>query len=461
MKNLFLGLFFVSSFLCSCQHYADSSSGSSKVTVPMTKSIVKIDKSKIKHVLVIYLENHSFYNLFAQFPGADNEVPKDYQGQIDGQGKLYKFFPQVCARHATEGDPRFPKDLKNETFLIDQFVSPSNLVPDPTHEFFTHQVQLNNGLSNKFVAYSAVGALPMGYYDMKNSYLWKLAQEFVLADQFYQSAFGGSFLNHQWLIAAQTPFYPNAPSSHLTVLGADGLPTKPGSLTPDGYAVNSIQPNDFPFEPKEAEKQGRLPPLKYANIGDRLSEKNISWVWYAGGWNSILKGKNEGRFQHHHQPFLYFKKYGPGSKGRQLHLKDEEDLMASLKKGILPAVSFYKPVGVENAHPGYSDVTSADSKVRQVVETLQKSSLWENTLVVITFDEHGGFWDPKAPQKVDRWGLGSRIPAIFVAQNSPRHLVDHTHYETTSILAFIEKRFGIKSLTDRDRKANPFSGFIE
>ncbi len=413
---------------------------------------------QIDHVVIIYLENHSFYNLFADFPNADNEIPAEYRGQVDRHGKRYTHLPQVSERHAKVGDPRFPKDLANQPFLIDNYVKISDRVPDPTHEFYAHQVQINGGKNDKFVAYSAVGALALGYYDMKKTYLWKLAQAYTLADQFYQSAFGGSFINHQWLIAAQTPFYKNAPASIRTVLNEKGHAEKANILTADGYAVNSIQPLYAPFDPKTPEAEKRLPPLEYKNIGDLLSEKNISWTWYAGGWNDILNGKNDGEFQYHHQPFLYFKKYAPNTEERKRHLKDEADLFAAIRNETLPAVSFFKPVGNENAHPGYSDVSSGDEKVRKVVENLQKSSLWKNTLVIITFDEHGGFWDPKSPKKIDRWGLGTRIPAIFVSPYVKKSFVDHTPYETTSILSFLEKHYGLSPLAERDKNANPLSG---
>lgn len=441
MKKIFLAAILLMSI--SCQHSSISTSEK---------------KLQIDHVVVIYLENHSFHNLFAEFPGADNGFSLEEARQVSASGEVYKTLPQVSARHAKVGDPRFPKDLPNKPFLIDRYVKLSDLVPDPTHEFFAHQVQINKGLNNKFVAYSAVGALPMGYYDMKNTYLWKLAQEYTLADQFYQSAYGGSFLNHQWLIAAQTPLYKNAPANLRTELRPDGLPVKANLLTPDGYAVNSIQPRFAPYDPAAQDESLRLPPLEYANIGDRLSEKNISWAWYAGGWDSIQKGKDDGNFQYHHQPFLYFKKYGPDTQARAKHLKDEKDLLAAIQNETLPTVSFFKPVGNENAHPGYSDMSSGDTKVRQVVEGLQKTSLWKSTLVIITFDEHGGFWDPKAPKKIDRWGLGTRIPAIFVSPQVKKATIDHTPYETTSILAFLEKHFDLKPLTDRDKNANPLTG---
>ncbi|HEX7676439.1 MAG TPA: alkaline phosphatase family protein [Bdellovibrio sp.] len=426
--------------------------------VPSSGRHDKSAQPAIDHVVVIYLENHSFYNLFAQFPGADNTVQAGYQGQVDGDGKLYKTLPQVSERHSKVGDPRFPKNLKNETFLIDRYVKISDRVPDPNHEFFTHMVQMDGGKNDKFVAYSAVGALPVGYYDMTKTYLWKMAREYTLADNFFQSSIGGSFINHQWLIAARTPQYENAPEKIRTVLNAKGLPVKANILTPDGYAVNTIQPRLMPFDPAEKDDSRRLPVLEYDTIGDRLSSKNISWAWYAGGWNDILNGKNDGDFQFHHQPFLYFKKYGPNTEGRRDHLKDEADLLSSIDNGTLPSVAFFKPVGNENAHPGYSDVSSGDEKVRKVVEKLKASKYWQNTLVIVTFDEHGGFWDPKPAKQLDRWGLGTRIPAVFISPQVKHGFVDHNLYETTSILSYLEKRYDLAPLTERDKNASPLLG---
>ena len=180
-------------------------------------------------------------------------------------------------------DARFPKDLPNKPFLIDQYVKQHEFTPDPSHEFFTHQVQINNGLNDKFALYSGVGAFAMGFYDLKNTYIWSLAQDYVLADQFYQSAFGGSFLNHIWLIAAQTPLYANGPENLKVELDEQGAAKRSKPLTPDGYVVNLIQPQNPPFDKKEMDIKNRLPPLEFPTIGDRLSEKKISWAWYAGG----------------------------------------------------------------------------------------------------------------------------------------------------------------------------------
>ena len=416
---------------------------------------------KIDHIVVIYLENHSFYNLFAEFPDADNRLPDSYKGQVDKKGNVYKTLPQVENRDLKKKDGRFPTNLPNRPFPIDRYVKLSDKIPDPGHEFFTHIWQVDGGKMDRFVAGSGVGALALGYFDMKKSNLWKYASEYTLADHFFQSAWGGSFINHQYLIAAQTPLYAEAPKDMKTVLSKNGEVQKYGSLTPEGYAVNTIQPFAEPFDPKFKDAAHRLPALNYQNIGDLLTEGKISWGWYAGGWNKILQGQGVKDFQYHHQPFLYFSKYAPGTKERKEHLKDEEDLFKELEEKKFPQVVFFKPFADENAHPGYSDMSSGDMKVKQLVEALQASPYWKKTLIIVTFDEHGGFWDPTMPPKVDRWGPGSRIPAIFISPFVQKNHIDRTNYETTSILSFIEKRFSLPALNERDAKANPLTGIFE
>jgi len=114
----------------------------------------------------------------------DNGLPGGYKGQVDVDGNVFNFLPQAKDRHATKGDSRFPQKPENKPFVIDHYAKQNELVPDAIHEFYTHQVQINNGLNDKYVAHSGVGALAVGYYDMSQSYLWKLAHEYVLADNF-------------------------------------------------------------------------------------------------------------------------------------------------------------------------------------------------------------------------------------------------------------------------------------
>ena len=74
--------------------------------------------------------------------------------------------------------------------------------------------------------------------------------------------------------------------------------------------------------------------------------------------------------------------------------------------------------------------------------------------MIITYDENGGRYDHVAPPVGDRWGPGVRVPAIIVSPLARRHLVDHTRYETVSILRLIERRWGLEALGERDEKAN-------
>jgi phospholipase C len=82
---------------------------------------------------------------------------------------------------------------------------------------------------------------------------------------------------------------------------------------------------------------------------------------------------------------------------------------------------------------------------------------WSDAAIIVTYDENGGFWDHVAPPKIDRWGPGSRVPALIISPYAKRGFVDHTTYDTSSILALIEHRFGLKPLSARDAAANDLS----
>jgi acid phosphatase len=156
-------------------------------------------------------------------------------------------------------------------------------------------------------------------------------------------------------------------------------------------------------------------------------------------------------FQYHHQPFNYFAAWAPGTAARDEHLRDGgingDTFIRAIDAGALPSVAFYKPQGNLNEHPAYADVLLGDRHILDVVNHLEKSPQWDHMLVVITYDENGGFWDHVAPPKADRWGPGSRVPAIIVSPFAKRGYVDHTLYDTTSILRFITRRFGLPNLS--------------
>jgi phospholipase C len=441
------------------------------------------DLSKIKHIIVIYEENRSFDTLYGGFPGANglaNAGSAAMQVKVDGTP--FTNLPAVCwksdgsfpdtdattgAQKCSQPDPDFLplEPLANGPFDAEKAVPLDQMShEDLVHRFYQEQVQIDDGRMDKFAAVSDAGGLTMGHFDGSKLEMWKYAQDYVLADNFFHAAFGGSFLNHQWLACACTPVYPYARATLKAQFGTDGTLITDGIVTPDGFAVNTIYPASPPH-PEEDAKHPRLPLQDAPTIGDRMSDRRptpVSWAWYSGGFNDALAGKvTEHNFQYHHQPYVYFRRYAEGEPGR-LHLKDGADFEKAIADGKLPEVSFYKPVGDLNQHPSYATLLSGDQKTAELIRKIQSNKkLWSGSVIIVTYDENGGTWDHVAPPKIDNWGPGTRIPAIIISPFAKRHFVDHTQYDTTSILKFIEVRYGLAPLTSRDATANDLTNALQ
>ncbi|MDQ0468169.1 acid phosphatase [Labrys wisconsinensis] len=428
--------------------------------------------ARINHIVVIYTENRSFDNLFSEFPGADGLRPgMPVALQVDTDGSALRTLPPaLLAKGKVDG--RLPGELANAPFLMDDYLPQGEKTGDLVHKFYQEQEQIDGGKNDRFAAVSDAGGLTMGYYDGSDQKLWAMAKAYTLADHFHHAAFGGSFLNHFWLVCACTPVFPNAPASMVAAVdpatgwlarapdsprsAMDGPPkwVRDGAVSPDGYGINTLQPSSPPYS-AESKPEERLPLQTLPTIGDRLSEKGISWAWYSGGWADAVSGKIKvyaapEYFQSHHQPFNYFAAYAPGKPAREEHLKDLADFKAAISSGSLPAVSFYKPVGRDNLHPGYADLTTGEAHVAEIVAALEAGPNWKDTLLVITPDENGGTWDHVAPPKVDRWGPGTRVPTLILSPFARKGFVDHTVYDTTAILKTIEVRYGLAPLATRD-----------
>ena len=496
-----------------CQPFGERNSGPSA-----SEGAAALDaqlRQHVQHVVVLYAENRSFNNLFAGFPGLAQPLQAldspEYR-QRDRDGRLLDQLPPVwggMAPHAQTVNGRHYQieegaitGLPNRPFALhtpDGNALPHGVVTrDLVHRFYENQQQINGGKNDGFVAWGNTGAMPMGHYadSASNLRLWKLATQFTLCDNFFMGAFGGSFLNHQYLVAAQPPYFPHAdhhpaktqiaaiegddPTGIRLVMAEDspasamqGRPkfASRDALTPDFWAVNTMGPAYAPAfshdkqDPRFADQEDHstLVPQVHASIGDVLSEAGVEWAWYAGGWQLALDGQGDGdhkifpevpNFQPHHQPFNYFRSFAPGTSARAQHLRDagvggsadSNHFIAAIEAGTLPPVSFYKPQGDLNMHAGYSSVHAGDEHLMQVIEALQKSPQWPHMLVVITVDENGGWWDHVAPPKGDRWGPGTRVPAIIVSPHAKKGFVDHTMYDTGSILRFLTRRFGLRQL---------------
>jgi acid phosphatase len=493
-------------------------------------------RAEVKNIVVIYAENRAFDNLYGHFPGANGldavvdrhgNPTKAYHPQLDRDGSVLAALPQtwggVTAAGVTPAVTQAQSaGLPNAPFSIESAFTPLSGVTlstftvtrDLYHRFYENQMEIDGGKNDKFAAWADAGGLTMGHYDYSQSALYKLASQYTLADDFFAGVYGGSFLNHQYLICACAPVYPNAdapPSGahptiavldkdaqgnylpHLSTSAAspasaiDGPPSYvlSGNITPanyfgDGqfYAVNTMQAPYQPSGNQPVDAIGNdlryanpaanttLPPQTQTNIGDELTAAHVSWKWYAGSWNAAIadgtqapgaartviytpsSARGAPDYQAHHAPFNYYSEFDPVAHGadRAAHLQDYTDLVADAAAGKLPAVAFYKPQGNLNQHEGYANLDDGDTHIADLVAKLQASPQWQHMVIVITYDEFGGAWDHVAPPHGDLLGPGTRIPAIVISPFSRRHFVDHTQYDTASILRLITRRFDLPTL---------------
>ena len=149
---------------------------------------------RIEHIVIIYLENRSFDNLYGHFPGANGlQDASKTATQTDAQGQVYATFPPVMSDRAKppEPDKRFPANLPNAPFLIDRYVPiHEKHADDLVRSYYRQQQQIHGGKMDRFVAVSGSG-LTMGYHDSSQTALYRYAERYTLADNFFHAAFGG------------------------------------------------------------------------------------------------------------------------------------------------------------------------------------------------------------------------------------------------------------------------------
>lgn len=133
--------------------------------------------------------------------------------QVDKAGKALQTLPRPLATfgNATVPDLRFPADLPVKPYDLAHYVGPNEFTGNLVHRFYQNQYQINGGRNDRYVAWSDNGGLVMSYFDGTDLPVGRLARQYVMADNFFQAAFGGSFLNHFWLVCACTPVWPDAP----------------------------------------------------------------------------------------------------------------------------------------------------------------------------------------------------------------------------------------------------------
>jgi phospholipase C len=361
----------------------------------------------IEHVVFLMQENRSFDHYFGTLSGV--------RGFGDQKGR--KAFTQVDA----SGNRLTPFHLTKDC------------LPDLTHEWGPQHRAWNGGHMDGFVtAHEAVdpagvGPETMGYYKRSDLGLYyALADAFTICDRYHCSVIGPTDPNRLMSMSAS-----------LDPAGAHG-----GPLLETLLSTRSAMAGKF----------------TWTTMPERLSSHHVTWKQYTspsgGSFDSVLP---------------YFKAYSPGSKFAKLGVDPTYpgDFMADLKHNRLPQVSWLVTGVLESEHPGFSGAVSGELAARQILEALlAHPKIWAKTALFITWDENGGFFDHVAPPTPPAGtkgefvtasqlpavaegvrgpiGLGFRVPMLVVSPFSRGGLVCSDVFDHTSMLRFLETRFGVE-----------------
>jgi phospholipase C len=209
-----------------------------------------------------------------------------------------------------------------------------------------------------------------------------------------------------------------------------------------------------------------IPPSSTRSIGDEMIAKNISWKYYGDQWNNYVPdpyqlnygaiGKKTDEYCNICNPFQYDTSIMANPAVRSAHIQDTANLYADIKDGDLPAVSFVKPSGLVDGHPSSSKLDLFEGFVKKIVDAVKANpKLWDDTAIFITFDEGGGYYDSGYVQPVDYFGDGTRIPLIVVSKYSRGGHISHEYSDHVSLLKFIERNWGLDTVTRRSRDNFP------
>ncbi len=453
-------------------------------------------RAHIEHVIVLFQENRSFDHYFGTYrhpAGAAVTGLLDRDGRIDRRffglqknpaGIPYSYLPVPENIAGFDGVL-----LENMPFHLAPFIPPADNMPwDPEHHFFRMFAQVDNGAMDRFVALalkrhhapfrhagerdimlldeSRPSGPVLGFYTRQDiPHYHRLADEYVLFDHFFQAMSGGSTCNALYLVAAHSALWPQAPAQ---LRGSYDPPVFDLPYDPHGMLINDLPPLNGPTEADPGALAHSPPPedQTYPNIGERLNAAGVSWAWYNEGWNAVKPwamksafGRDSGSavvdtgrlYVPHHNPFQYYPSWFDNV--RAGHIRDSEDFLADARTGRLPSVSFVKATGAHDEHPADSAPRWGEEWVMSLLRAVGESPVWDKTAVIITYDEGGGFWDHVPPPRPDAYGCGTRIPALLISPWARRGYVDHRIADTTSVLAFIETRFGLRPLQKRDAHA--------
>ena len=354
---------------------------------------------KIQHVVFIVKENRTFDNYFGTFPGAD--------GATSGKISTGEVIPLRQAPDMT------PHDIDHS------YQAAVEAIDGGAMDRF--DLIRGGNVNGDFLAYSQYRES-----DIPNYFAY--ARNFVLADAFFSSLEGPSFPNHLYTVGAQSNRAINNPASETT----------PGRWGCDAAADSRVQTLEEPGEFSEV-----YPCFDFDTLADRLEEQGLSWKYYAPGvgqsgyiWSAL------DAIRHIRLTSLW-----------QRHVVATEQFVPDAASGNLPAVSWLVVGSGRSEHPPASVCLGENWTVEQL-NAVMSGPDWNSTVVFLTWDDFGGFYDHVVPPVVDNFGFGPRVPLLIISPWAKRGYISHTTLEFSSVLKFIEERFDLDPLTERDQDAN-------
>jgi phospholipase C len=349
----------------------------------------------IQHVVIIMQENRTVDNLFNGFPGADTAQ----SGMSDGVSIPLQPIHLNDPRSLDNSHPNWWRSWNNGK--LDGFAK--GRTTDPLYP------------------YSFVSQTDVRPY-------WNLASRFTFGDRMFQSNTGPSFIAHQYMIAAQSGNTSGNPGS--AVWGCDAsASTRVALIGPNG-----------------TELPGVYPCFDYSTLADLLDAKGISWRYYA-------PSKGDGFFIL--SAFQAIRHIRFGSDWATNVISPETRVLTDINLGQLAQVTWIVPTLAHSDHPGTT--TEGPDWVASITNAIGSSKYWNSTAIFIAWDDWGGWYDHVNPPKVDKMGLGFRVPLIVVSPYARPGYVSHTVHEFSGFLTYVEKLFALPNLGARDATADGFS----
>ncbi len=307
--------------------------------------------------------------------------------------------------------------------------APDETPYDIGHSWRDAAIAIDGGRMSKFdqVESGDIDGYTLPYTQMHEADIpnyFTYARNFVLADRMFSSMAGPSFPNHLYTVAAESGGTVDNPHPNLYNWGCDSdeEQTVP-VLKPDGGL--KTEPPCFDFK----------------TLADSLETAHLSWKYYAPPQGQYgYQWSTLDAIRHIRKSALWTEKVVPDSQ-----------FVSDALNGRLPAVSWLV-TGDDSEHPPLSSCAGENWTVQQLNAVMQGPD-WNSTVVFVTWDDFGGFYDHVPPPAVGAYSLGPRVPLLIISPYARKGYISHTEYEFSSFLKFAEMRFHLPALTDRDSKA--------